>query len=76
MLIPQLAIHALKIEKAGFGWMEKTRVEQSMENLVNDIICFLFQTYAFHTDNHNMSLKQILVSHLKFLVVIKVASFM
>lgn len=46
-----------------------------MENLVNDIICSLFQTYAFHIGNHNTPWKQILHSHSKHVVLIKVTLF-
>lgn len=48
---------------------------ECMENLANDIMCSLFRTYAFHIANHNMPRKQILHSHSKHFVLIKVTSF-
>lgn len=68
MSIPPLGIHSQKIAE-GVTWLNGDNCsenrEQCMENLVNDIICFLFQTYAFHTDNHNMPEPEILDSHMK-----------
>ena len=35
------------------GERERERGKNIRDGVVNDIICFLFETYASHTDNHS-----------------------
>lgn len=51
------------------GWLQREK------NLVNDLIHSLFQTCAFHICNCNTPWKQILHSHSKQVVLIKVTLF-
>lgn len=79
MSILPLGIHWHRIKKKEWpGWVDDCREKKRrgcMENLVNDIIRSLFQTYAFHIGNHNTPWKQILHSHWKHVVLIKVTLF-
>lgn len=77
MSILPLGIHSQTIKKGWPGWVDDCgeKKGECMENLVNDIMRSLFRTYAFHIANHNMPWKQILHSHSKHFVLIKVTSF-